>query len=811
MRTAGADLRFALRTLARNPGFAGVALVTIGLGVGANTAVFSVIHAALVRPLPYPESDRVVAIHETVRQSPGERRALSYPTFLDWQRGIPSVDQMAAHAVYGAWVESDGSAQQLEGARVSWNYFRVLGVRPAVGRDFAPEDDTETAAPVMVISDGAWTRLFGRDPSAIGRVITVDGMPCTVIGVMPPDFAGPPDSSGIQDEAETWTPIGRLTSGASLRSRAGAWVGPVIARLRPGVTTAQVQAELDAVTTRLAGEFPESRDRGAVIVPLSDQIYERIRPSLVVLFGSVGLVLLAACVNVASLLLSRATSRQRELAVRRALGASRWRIARLLLTESLVIALAGGALGLLLAAWMVDALLALSPEPLPRFVHVGIDLPVLSFTLLLCVAAGLAFGMAPALAPNGVNVHAALKAEGYALSESGSPLLRRSLVAAEIAGAVVVLVGSGLMLRTLERLRAVDAGFDLSGIVAMAVLMPVNSPLAEAEPPRYEIFARSVLERVSALPAVRDASLSWDLPLISMWAPANVRIDGAADEAIAIIRHPVTPGYFRTLGVPLIEGRDIEPTDIRPGGRDVVVISRHFARTYWPSGSPLGQRLLIGQRSFEIVGVVGDVRHFTLLEPETSWPDVYFSLYQYPIGRGFHVVVRAAADPGPVAAAIREAVRQVSPTAPVLRVRTGEDIFAGQIRRQRFMGALMSVFALVVLALAVVGIYGVTAYHVGRQTRQIGIRVALGATRADVLRLVVGRELTTVVLGVLLGIVAAVGLSRALATFVFGVGLTDGVTYGTAALLLALTGVAACLVPARRAATIDPLVALRSE
>jgi ABC-type antimicrobial peptide transport system permease subunit len=303
---------------------------------------------------------------------------------------------------------------------------------------------------------------------------------------------------------------------------------------------------------------------------------------------------------------------------------------------------------------------------------------------------------------------------------------------------------------------------------------------------RYENFARSVLERVSALPAVQDASLSWDLPLIYMSAAANVRIDGIADEAIRIRRHPVAPGFFRTLGVPLFEGRDIEPTDIRPGGRDVVVISRHLARTYWPSGSPLGQRLRIGQRTFEIVGVVGDVQYGTLLEPGMSESDVYFSLYQYPIGDVFHVVVRAASDPGPVAAAIREAVRQVSPTAPVLRVRTGEEIFAGQIRRQRFMGALMSVFAIVALALAVVGIYGVTAYHVGRQTRQIGIRVALGATRADVLRLVVGRELTTVVLGVMMGIVAAVGLSRALATFVFGVGLTDGVSYGAAALLLAL-------------------------
>ncbi len=807
------DLRYALRTLARDRGFAAVALLTIALGVGANTAVFSVIHAALVRPLPYQRNDRLVAIHETMRQSPGERRELSYPTFLDWQRELQSVEEMAAHALYGSWIVAEGAAEQLEGARVSWNYFRVLGVSPALGRDFAPEDDTEGAAPVMVISDVAWTRLFGRDPAAVGRVVTVDGTPCTIVGVMPPDFAGPPDSTGIQDVAETWAPIGRLTPGGSnsLRNRGVPWISPVLARLRPGVTVLHAQAEIDELTRRLAEQFPQdNRDRGAVIVSLLDQFYGNVRPALLVLFGAVGLVLLAACVNVASLLLSRATARQRELSVRRALGASRGRIARLLLTESLAIALAGGALGLLLSTWIVDALLALNPEPLPRFVHVGINLPVLAFTLMLCVAVGLLFGMAPSLGTRGLNVPSALKSEGYSHSPSASPLLRRGLVTVEIACAVVVVIGFGLMLRTLERLRAFDPGFDLAGLVTVTLRAPDNTSQAQAGMITFANVARSILEQVRALPTVQQASLSWDLPLTDTWLQASVRNDEADAEAVRVRRHSVAPGYFRTLGIPLIEGRDIEPTDVRPGGRDVVVVSRRLAHAYWPSGSPLGQRLRWGQRSFEIVGVVGDVQHRTLLEPEASEPDLYFSLYQVPM-LVVTVVVRASSNPEPMSVAIRDVVQQVSPTTRVLRVRTGEDIFAAQTRRQRFMGALLSVFALVALALVVVGIYGVTAYHVGRQTRQIGIRVALGATRADVLRLVVGRELTTVVFGVLVGILCASGLSGALARFIYGVSPTDGVTYALAALMLALTALAASLIPARRAARIDPVVALRAD
>jgi predicted permease len=469
-----------------------------------------------------------------------------------------------------------------------------------------------------------------------------------------------------------------------------------------------------------------------------------------------------------------------------------------------LISLTGGALGLLLSAWMVDALMSINPEPLPRFVEVGLNVPVLGFTLLLCVAVGVLFGMAPALSTRGVNVLTALKVEGYGHSPSARPLFRRSLVGAEVACAVVVLVGAGLMLRTLERLRTLDPGFDLSGLLAVAV-RPSVDPQVPTTP-----IARAVLERVRALPMVEDASLTWDLPLTDMWIESSVRIGGADVEPLRVRTHFVAPAFFRTLGIPLIEGRDIAPTDVGPGGRDVVIINRRLARQHFPSGSPLGQVLRRGQRTFEIVGVVGDVRHQSLLESATSFPDVYFSLYQVP-QRVFTVVARSSSDPGPLAAAIREVVRQVNPAAPIRRVRTGEDLFAGQIRRQRFLGTLLTVLALLAVALALIGIYGVTAYHVGRQTRQIGIRIALGATRADVLRLVVGGELVTVVLGVLAGILAASGLSRTLATFIHGVSFTDPVTYGLTALLLASTALVACLIPARRAASVDPVTALRAE
>jgi predicted permease len=811
MNIAG-DVRYTVRSLAKNRAFAAAAILTVALGVGATTAAFSVVHAALLRPLPYPASDRLVAIHETQRQSPGERHAFSYPTFLDWQRDVQAIEQMAAHAVYGSWVVADGVAESLEGARVSWNYFRVLGVGPALGRDFSPDDDRGTAAPVIVISDKAWTRLFGRNPSAIGRVITVDGTPCTVIGVMPPNFAGPPDSTGIQDVAETWAPIARLTPGGfnSLRNRGAPWVSPVIARLRPGVTVSQVQRELDTVATRLAQQFRENRDRGAVVVALTDQVYGHIRPSLLVLFGVVGLVLLVTCVNVASVLLSRTTSRQRELAVRRALGASRGRITRLLITESLAISLAGGALGLLLAAWMTDALLALNPEPLPRFVHVGIDVPVLAFTLLLCVAVGMLIGLAPSLMSAGVDVQSALKTGSHGHSETASPRIRRALVSAEIACAVVVVIGSGLMLRTLERLRSFDPGFNLSGVMSVGVRATIVGPQGQSDPTQTESFWRPVLERVRAMPAVQDASLSWDLPLTDMWMTSTVGIEREGAELIRVRRHSVAPSFFRTLRIPVLEGRDLEPADVGAGERDVVVIAHTLARTLWPGTSAIGQRLRWGQRTFEIVGVVGDVRHRSLLEAERFEPDVYFSLYQVP-QRGFNVVVRTASPPGLMAAAIQRVVRELSPAAAIIRVRTGEEIFSMHLRRQRFMSALLSAFALVALALTVVGIYGVTAYHVGRQTRQIGIRVALGATRHDVLRLVLGHEWAAVASGLVIGILAASGLSWTLASFVYGVSLTDAVTYALAALLLAVVGVAACLVPARRAASIDPVIALRAD
>jgi predicted permease len=802
------DLRYALRSLARSRGFAVAAILTIAFSVGANTAVFSVVHAVLLRRLPFPESDRLVAIHETTLQSPEERHEISYPNFDDWRRDAQSVE-MAAYSVYGHTLVAGRTAEVLEGARVSWNYFRILGVRPALGRDFVPEDDTETAAPVVIIGDDVWIRIFGRDPSVIGRVVTINGDPRTIVGVMPPDFAGPPDETGLQDVAEIWAPVSRFLPTGSLRSRGVGWISPVVARLRPGVTVEDVQAELDRVTTRLAEQFPaENRNRGAIVVPLRDQFYGGISHFLLVLFGAVGLVLLAACVNVAGLLLARSASRGRELALRRALGASQGRVVRLLLTESLLISMTGGAAGLLLAGWMLGGLLAISPEPLPRFVHAGITLPVLGFTLLVCIAAGVLFGTATSLSTARVDVLPALKAASHAHAESASPRLRRGLVAAQVACAVVIFVGSGLMIRTVGQLRAFNPGFNLSGVLTMTVLAPIEATQATARAP--EALERAVLDRVRALPTVREASLSFDLPLTDTWLQARAQIVGREGESIRIRRHMVAPGYFQVLRIPVLEGRDIEASDGRDASRYVALISQRLARQNWPGTSPLGQQLRLGQRTYDIVGVVGDVRHRTLLEPETSDPDVYFSLYQVSM-RGFNVAVRGTSDPETLAADVREVIREVSPTSPVFRVGTGDQILGAQIRRQRFMSALLSAFAMLALSLTVVGVYGVAAYNVSRQTRQIGLRVALGATPASIVRQVLGGELSWVLAGLVIGGVAARMLTGVLSTLLYGVAPGDLPTYALAAALLTVTAVVACLVPARRALVIDPVAALRVE
>jgi putative ABC transport system permease protein len=802
MNTLLADVRHASRSLLKNRGFAAVALLTIALGVGANTAVFSVVNAVLIQPLPFEEPERLVVIHETARRATVERRSPAYPNFQDWQRDTRTLVSLAAHS--GEWftIPVGETPERMLGEAVSWNYFEVLGIRPAAGRSFTPEDDVQGAAPVVVLSDALWERAFGRDRGVIGRSMRVDEELATIVGVMPPGV------TGLIDAAQLWAPVGRFTAASMLEGRGERWLDGVVARLKPGVAIGQAQGELDAIAARLERLHKENHQRGVAIVPLREEFFGDIRPMLVVLLGAVGFVLLIACVNVANLLLARGAARQRELAVRAALGAGRARIVRQLLTESVVLSIVGGLAGLIAAFWGIDLLVALSPMPLPTFVRIGVDLRVLAFTFAVCVSSGLLFGIVPAIAASRTDLVATLKAGGREGSEAGSPFLRAALVTAEIALALVLLVGAGLMLRTMDRIRAFDPGFRSQGLVALRVALPVDGdPDVDRAAGRTAQFAQTLLERVKRLPTIGDASLASAAPLSGVSSATMARIDEAPETGIRIYRHAVSPGYFKTLGIPLLEGRDFTDADAAAAQR-VTIVSRTMAARHWPGGIALHKRLRQGDHVYEVIGVVGDAQHRALLEPDTADPDVYFPLFQVP-ARAFAVVARTRGDAQPAVSAIRQAVAQLNASVPVFSVSTGEELIAQQTTGIRFSSALLGAFALVALALTIVGIYGVTAYTVSRQTRQVGIRMALGATRGDVLRLIVRGGATFIVAGLALGTAAAFGLTRLLSTLIYGITATDPLTFGAVIALLALIAVLACLIPAVRATRIEPVAALR--
>jgi putative ABC transport system permease protein len=797
-----ADARHSLRLLVRAPGFTIVAVLTLALGVGANAAVFSVIDATLIRPLPYADPQRLVAVFETARRATVERRGVSYPNFRDWQ-AARSFDAMSVVIGTRFTVAVGGVPERLVGELVSGRFFDVLGVRPASGRGFAPQDDAQGALPVVVISHALWRRVFGGDPQIVGRSVRIDDQPWTIVGVMPPGF------SGIVADAELWAPIERVASAELVNTRGQRAIDLVLARLAPGVGIEQARTEMDALAARLDTMYPSpAGERGVGITPLRDEFFGPMTPMLLVLLGAVGFVLLIACVNVANLLLSRGSVRQGELAVRRALGARRGRLIVQLLTESAVLSVLGGVAGVLAAIWGVDLLVAMSPVTFPEFVSIGVDLRVLAFTFAVCLAAGLLSGIVPAISATRAEPLAALNATGRDRGAS-SAMLQRGLITAQIALALVLLVGAGLMLRTMERLSTFDPGFRPEGLVTLRLTVPETSASGEAAPERLEAFSRAVLEQVRALPGVTAASLSSDVPLGTGASATIARLEGD-DTPIRVYRHAVSPRHFQTIGAPLLEGRDFTDHDGRTAAEHIVIVSRAMAQRHWKAGDALHKRIRIGDRLYEVVGIVGDVQHRSLLEPDSADPDIFLPMYQVP-SRAFAVVARTAADPQPVVAAIRETIAKLDPAVPLFQVETGEQLVSQQTSGLRFGGVLLALFAFVALALTLVGIYGVTAYTVSRQTRQVGIRMALGATPGDVLRLVLSGGVFFIAAGLALGSLAALALTQLLRSLVYGVSVTDPVTFAAVILLLAFVAVVACLVPAVKATRIDPLVALRAE
>ncbi len=812
METILQDLRYAVRTLTRSPGFTAVAVATLALGIGATTAIWSIVDGVLLRPLPFPAPERLAAVWMT-GGSGGERYPMSVADLRDWRARNRAFAQVSAFVDTRFALTGEGEPEQLSGAWVTSNFFATLGIRPLLGRAPSAEDDRPAAEAAVVLSHGLWQRRFGADPRVVGRTIALDGNRRTVLGVMPAGLAFPPAGAG---PVQLWT---------VLKDEAPPRRGPYflhgLARLAPGVTLGQAEAELAVLGRTLERDNPLTNAGASfAAAPLAEHLVGGVRPALLVLLGAVGFVLLIAAANVANLLLVRAAGREREMALRAALGAGRGRIVRQLLTESVLLAAAGAGVGLLLAWWGVELLPRLAPDALPRLDAVALDGRVLAFTALLTAATGLLFGLAPALQGSRRDLHGGLK-EGSRGSEGRGRLrLRRLVVASEVAAALVLLVGAGLLLASYWRLQGTSAGIRPAGVWTTQVELPTAR---YGEDRQVVAFYRELLARIEALPGVRSAGIGISLPphlltITDGFTPEGHAVPPGQSAPLAVLDF-VSPGYFQTLGVPLLAGRPFGPAD-REGAPTVVLVNQTLARRYFPQGA-VGRRLKIGgperpENSWmEIVGVVADVKYGGLAAP--AEPAYYLPAAQ-AAWQGMHLVVRSddGADGRDSAAAglaanVRQTIRALDRDLPVAAVRPLGGLVSESIAAPRLRTQLIGAFGALALVLAAIGIYGVLAYTVAQRTREVGIRMALGAGRGGVTRLVLSEILGVVLGGLAVGLAAAFALTRLLRGLLFEVAPTDPRIFVGVPLLLAVCALLAAYLPARRAAAVEPVVALRSE
>jgi len=805
------DLRYGWRMLLKSPGFAAVAVVTMALGIGANTTIFSVVNAVLLNPLPFPSSDRLVALGQTDARDRENLSQFSFRNFADLRDQTKAFEGLAAYYNNSETLTGQGAAVRLRTVVATANLFPLLGASPALGRTFLPEEDNAGGGgqgyPVM-LSWACWQQHFGGDAAVVGRTIILSGNPYTVVGVMPAKFSFPVQAQ----PAEVWLSPARDAErkgeGAIMVSR-GYHGWRVVGRLKGGATIEQAQAESDVVASNLASQFPEAnKDMGVKIMPLLESLVGNLRLTLLLLLGTVSVVLLIACSNVANLLLERAVSRKREISVRLALGASRGRIVRQLMTESLMLALAGGALGLVLANWGTKLIVSLSPEGITRINEAHFDVRVFVFTAAVSLLTGVIFGLAPGLSASRLGLAEALK-EGGRNSSSGRA--RNLLVVGEVALALVLLVGAGLLVRTLVRLQNVPLGFDPRNVLTMTVAKsPASGPEETGE------FFRQLTERIKALPGVADTSVTWQLPLSGASASTSLNVEGQPDDPGNIpmgVIHSAGPGYFRTMGIPLLKGRDFTDEDDLKH-KPVIIVNDTLAKKFFPDGDAIGKHILPGFSTAgkylmrEIVGVVGDVKHQGLRSNAVS--EFYFAQAQMPV-TSLTLVVRTNGDPHALIGAVRNEVQAMDANAPVYGVLTAEEYLSRSVASPRFNMTLLASFAGVALVLTAVGLYGVISFSVSQSTRELGIRIALGAQGGDVLRLVMGQGMMLTLVGVMLGLAAAYGLTRVMTALLFGVGATDSTSFTVAPLLLVAVAALACYVPARRAMKVDPLVALRYE
>jgi putative ABC transport system permease protein len=797
----GRDLRYAVRQLIRSPGFTAIAVLTLGLGIGANSAIFSVVNAVLLRPLPFQEPSRLVRVAEA--RPDGTTNVVSYPNFRDWQKSGGVFQSLAIYRTQALNLTGADEAERVTGALVSADFFRVLGLTPVYGRYFTDGEDVRGADEVAVLSRDLWQRRFAGDREVVGRTLTVDGRSLTVIGIATADFHFP-------DGVDLWIPVSH--DDPQLLDNRGLHGFDVIGRLGPGMTIERAAARLDPLADRLAREYPASnKGWGIALSPLHQSLVENLKPTLLVLLGAVGFVLLIASANVANMMLARSSARRRELSIRAALGASRGRLVRQLLTESLVIALLGGALGLVLAAWGVDALLALGPEELPAGEGIVLDRAVLGFTFGVAVLTSLMFGLLPATHTATPNAEAALRDGGRTSGGIHRQRTRRLLVVTEIALALLLLVGTGLMVQSFRRLQDVDPGFNPDGVLsARLALSRANSDTA-----RVIGFFRELVERADTLPGVTAAAAVSYLPLGQSGARYSFNVEGRP--TIDPQFRPrtefnvVTPGYFATMEIPLLQGRDLAEPD-RWDSPAVVVVNQALAQRFWPNESAIGKRVTLGEPEegawMTVVGVVGDVKQRSLTTE--SRPQMYGSQAQIGLPE-MALLVRTAMDPATLAPAIRGIVATLDPTVPVSAIQSLAVVKGSSIATDRFRAVVLATFAAVALALAAIGVYGVISYGVAQRSQEIGIRMALGARRAEIIRLVVGEGMLTVAVGIALGVIAAGALSRFLASLLFAVQPNDPATFVAISCLIASVALAACVLPARRAMQVDPAGTLRAE
>jgi putative ABC transport system permease protein len=809
----------------KNRGVSAIVILALALGIGANTAIFSVVNTVLLRPLPYSESDRLVFLHE--KSQVLDEMSISYPNFLDWRAHNNSFETIGVYNRGNYNLTGSGEVERLTVGQLSADIFTVLRANALLGRVFNNDEDKPGGTPVAVLSYGLWQRRFGGQTSILNQPITLNGKSYTVIGVMPPTFIGPSPGS---IRMEMYVPVGQLSGQDSWQSRGNHPGLYGVARLKPGVTVQQADADMNTLAANLEKQYPDSNAGTRVkLQPLREIFVNDIRRALWVIFAAVGFVLLIACANIANLLLARATARRKEMAIRTAVGASRWRLGRQLLTESVLLSLLGGAIGLLLARWGIDLILYVSPNAIPRSTEIGLDWTVLGFTIGVSFLTGILFGLVPALQAGEVDVHETLKETGRGVT--GRQWLRSSLVVVEVATTLVLLIGAGLMIRSFYLLQKVNPGFSYEHVTSFSVALP------EKKYPTIDntiTFYDRLLENLSALPGVEASAAASGLPLGNNGWQTGFVVEGRPvpppEQTPLMEACLVTPDYFSAMNIPVLRGRAFTDRDNRAhlAGRDLsklnedeksmagltgIVIDEEFARRYWPNEEAVGKRIRLGRDSdnpiLEVIGVVGRVK-MESLNQNSDRVQGYFAFAQAGSG-GMTVLVKGNSDPNQLLSSVRAAVREIDPDQPIYSPRTMYEIRAESVQSERLNLTLLSLFAGIALVLAIVGIYGVMSYSVTQRTHEIGIRMAIGARPRDVFAMILGHGMKLALIGVGIGLLLAFALTRLMETMLFGVAPTDVTTFSLISLLLISVAALACYLPGRRATKVEPTISLRYE